>query len=273
MKKTTLIITALAAFALAGCNIGGEISYSGSRYLPVERTEKITAADGTVTTYVTEVSYDTAGEVSKEVTKKNGNPYREMSGYKGGTNTEGFLTLECTRITTNDDGTTITHKLISTFGVLLNNTYLETDFEVFAPGNLVPVEYRSVEYRQNGEINIYDALTAEGERVTRTEFVYSSSPWTETYRENGAARMGVLKSNPDANRRHLEYKLYRNVPELWDGQEHPGMRLLEEKIEYKTEGNKETWKVKKYTYDSEGNQSVLSTTEVEIKNDNINFAY
>ena len=275
MKRSTLIIAALAAFALGGCDMGTSSSTS-THYVRVQTTETVTTADGT-DTYVIKIKYNEWGYVSEETTTKNGRPWRVMKDYRSGTNGDGFGTMSCTRETINDDGSTDTHTLVATYGAYYETVPLETRFEVLTTGTTpTAIEWRTVEYEGN-HIKRYDSWTAEGGLVTRTDFRYANSPkpietFTEVRNGGTPVRVGIVTTQFDVDLKPLEYKMYRNIPEgAWDGEPGENAQLIEERADYGSDLNKNSWTNLKYEYDADGVRSTVSTTEVENEYQNLTF--
>ncbi len=278
MKRSTLIIAALAAFSLGGCNMSGG-SYTETRSARTETTETVTDADGTITIFVTKLKYDEFGAVSEEATTKNGAPWRVMKDYGSEVNGDGFITQFCNRVTTNDDGSQVTHKLLATYGAYFESIPLETRFEVLTTGTSpTAIEWRTLEYQGN-QIKRYQSWTTEGGRVFRDDFNYSNSPkpietFTETRDDGIPVRVGIVTTQYDADLRPLEYKMYRNVPEDgWNGEPGETTQLIEERVDYTSEQNKNGWTVKKYDYDAEGNRITVSTSVVENEYQNLTITY
>ncbi|MDR2882948.1 MAG: hypothetical protein LBU98_04140 [Alistipes sp.] len=277
MKRSALIIAALAAFALGGCNmVGGPNSSTATFSVRVETTEVVETNDG-VDVYITKLKYNEMGLVSEEVTTKNGRPWKTTKDYGSDNDSDGNPILFCTRVTTNDDGTTVTHKLVSTFGAYHGNNPLETKFEMLTT-DAAPraVERRTVEYNGN-QLKKYESWTVDGGTVSRTDFRYSNSSkptqtFTETRDGEAPVRVGITTTQYDSDLNPLEYKMYRNITEEsdWDGE---SGQLIEERADYTTELNKNSWTNIKYAYDAEGVRTTASTTEVENEYQNITVTY
>lgn len=281
MKRLTLLIPILAAFALVGCNVGQDGNdFTHTWPVLVKVTETITTADQTTTTNVTEISYDQDGEASGEVTTQNGQPYRELKDYKRWVNDNGHLMQACKRLLLNENEQFVTDSLVSTYGDSYNQTWLETLFEVYTtttPRTLV--EKREVEYNDN-RYQRYESETADGGAVIRDNFSYSTASmpimtYTEIVRKDGATtsttRMGRKSISWDSDH-YLpnEYELYKDIPEsgMWDGQS--GLKI-EERIDYEIKNMETSWTVVKY----DDNGEVVSTTRVknEFRNITISSSY
>ncbi len=264
---------AFAAFALGGCNAGGGGSYSATFSLPVEITQEVTTVGGSTDVFVTMLSYDKEGLVSREVTTKNEFNHRELKDYVRELNDDGDLIQTCTRTTVDDDGFSKTHKLVSTYGTYYGGSWLETKFEVFTISSEPErLESREVEY-SSGRHTSYEAWTLEGGMVTRDEYNYSDVEFKpiQTYREvrskDGTDTTTIvgIKSIDWGNNQYnpTEYELYNNISLPWDGR---SGELIEEGINFESKVGEHSWTIKKYgaPFDANGKGTLISTTKVTM---------
>ncbi len=276
MKKAPFIFTALAVFALTGCEMGSTSTVTGTDNFVMETRED----DGT-DIYVTKFEYDfnNRGYKTKETKTKNGMPYQE-SNFVMGLNSNGVETQTCTRVTTNDNGSRTTHKLVSTYGLVYWDEWggvklLETLFEMFDEVNPeAPIEVRETEYDDEGQIKNYLFTNTDGVMVRRDEYRFTSgSQPTQTYREikNGGTpvRYGI-RILQWSNNTPLEYEIRKNITLSgsgeWDGESGD---LIEEQVDHEIVSSTTSWSVKKY--DDEGN--LISNTYVENKLERKSFSY
>lgn len=284
MKRSTLLISAFAVFALGGCTAMGPDGggYTATFNLPVEITEKVTMAGGTTDTYVTRITYDKDALVSGEITTENGITVKELKDYVRKLNDEGFLTQTCTRVTTGDNGTVV-HKLVSTYGASYDRSWLETRFEVFTDEREPElVEYRDVEYYDD-RYTSYESWTLEGGTVLRNNFNYTNASkpvqtYTEIRRKDGTPTQEILmgvKSNAwdYSQYKPVTYEMYQNIPDgnYWDGETG---ELIEEAVDFKSDYGENSWTIKKYgaPFDAEGKGTLISTTEVTMVYHDITIA-
>jgi hypothetical protein len=212
--------------------------------MPVEITE--THDNGDV--FVTKMEYDEYGLSTKETKTKNDGPFYVISDFVRVINSEGIPTVTRTRVTTNDDGTTTTKKLVSTLGASNGYNPLETIYEEFEEGNdTTPVEVRQMRYNEYGNITEYTVKVRGVETLRRTDYDYEQS-YTEfgyTYTESkdgGTPVPMFFKATKMGNQSPLEYELYSN----WDG---TTGTLIEEQTDYEENGMTAEWTISRLNAD------------------------
>jgi hypothetical protein len=261
MKRTAFILAATAAIAFTGCEMGG--SSTETRPMPVEITETHDNGDE----YVTKLEYDEMGLLLKETKTKNGGAFYVISDFNNGYNSAGYMTVTRTRVTTNDDGTTATEKLVSTLGAPDGYNLLETKYEVFEEGNdITPIEVRETQYHENGNTKEYTVLSRGVETLHRTDYDYNQTYAAigYTYKESkdgGAPVPMFFKATRVSDRIPLEHELYSN----WDG---TNGTLIEEQTDYEEVNMTAKWTISRRNADGS-----MSKIDYEKRYENMTFPY
>jgi hypothetical protein len=240
MKRSAFIIAALAAFTLSGCNMGGNSGYTVTRMYPFQKIE-LTDDKSEVTTYL----WDETGKQTGETLVRNQVTVYESSDYKWESNTQGYPVSSFARKNYNDDGTSSDHRVVITFDF----NGLETKYEVFEEGALLPFEVRETSRNSAGYIDGYKITLNEVVTLERRNYEYSDVGIGYSFEESVGGAMFVpmyyhaVYRDPRNDNSVVEYKIYAD----WTGSTSTS-RLVEEQADYKSsdDGDKISYSVLKY---------------------------
>lgn len=251
MKKLFAIsaATLFAAFATTGCN--SPVGTNSDTLSLLVSSEEKTGSDVTFTEY----EWDDTGNQISESRTLNRAPVYDITDFEFTDNSNNY-TITRIRRSYDAEGATVSHRLVTTYGLIYGNKLLETKYEEFLltgenADPATPVIYTLTEYNSEGMRSGFKRFENGVEVLGQSNFQYDYYTGAYTYTEvKNGGRGAQFRYNPS----DYGYVLYASR----DG----GSEIIAEKLTDFNEVNSTTISFKITRYDEEGNNGV----ETEITN-------